>query len=152
MNPAIVSVSSGALPRDAAWRRHHIELLAGTLVVIALAAVCTVGADGGVRVLGCPGLKLPPLCGSRVFFGVDCPGCGLTRSFVLLAHGRWAEAIAAHRIGWLLALGLLAQVPYRLAALFSRRAFPLGIWTPRIFGWLLIVALVGNWLMQRRSR
>jgi hypothetical protein len=37
-----------------------------------------------------------PLCAVKAFAGFDCPGCGMTRAFVLIAHGRVAEATALH--------------------------------------------------------
>jgi hypothetical protein len=53
-----------------------------------------------------------------------------------------------HRVGWLLALAVVAQIPYRVYALwelrhgFVERAWP--IW----FGNFLIAALVVNWLAK----
>lgn len=31
-------------------------------------------------------------CLSKKIFGVDCPGCGFQRSFLLLFEGKWEEA------------------------------------------------------------
>jgi hypothetical protein len=44
-----------------------------------------------------PGWESPvPLCAVKALTGLDCPGCGMTRAFLLIAHGRVAEAAAAH--------------------------------------------------------
>ena len=40
---------------------------------------------------------LPESCMTRLQFGIDCPGCGLTRSFIHLAHGEFSEA---WRLNW----------------------------------------------------
>ncbi len=150
MNPgAPECTDAGEIRRARVWRRHHLEMLVGALVVIALTVALKVGTDGCVQVTGCPGLRMPPLCGSQVLFGIERPGCRLTRSLVLLAHGRWQESVAMHRVGWLLALALLVQIPYRFAALRLREPLPLGVWVPRLFGGLLIAALVGNWLVKQ---
>jgi hypothetical protein len=85
---------------------------------------------------------------SQELFGVRCPGCGLTRSFVCLAHGDWAAAWAYHRLGWLLAAAVLIQWPYRLVSLRRPDQRPLGTWLPKMFGYLLIAALFGNWLLE----
>ena len=37
-----------------------------------------------------------PLCAVKALTGVDCPGCGMTRAFLLIGHGRLSEATAAH--------------------------------------------------------
>jgi Protein of unknown function (DUF2752) len=41
----------------------------------------------------------PVICPFRLATGLPCPGCGLTRSWVFLTHGRWAEAMAANPFG-----------------------------------------------------
>ena len=60
---------------------------------------------------------LPSFCLTHSLFGVQCPGCGLTRSFVLLTHGRLREALGFHRVGPILYLYFLYQVFYRIYAL-----------------------------------
>ena len=37
-----------------------------------------------------------PLCAVKALTGADCPGCGMTRAFLLVGHGRFAEASAQH--------------------------------------------------------
>src|SRR5204863_3895983 len=64
-------------------------------------------------------VELPPLCPSRALFGVECPGCGLTRSFVALAAGDLRESWRFHRLGWLLAFAVVGQIPYRLSGLWQ---------------------------------
>ena len=46
-------------------------------------------------------VKLPPMCGFKMSTGLPCPGCGLTRSWVFLAHGDMPASVAHHRLGWL---------------------------------------------------
>jgi hypothetical protein len=36
------------------------------------------------------------ICPVRLFWGIPCPGCGLTRSFLLAFRGRFAEATTMH--------------------------------------------------------
>lgn len=40
-----------------------------------------------------------PLCAVKALTGADCPGCGLTRAFLLIAHGRLAAAAAVQPLG-----------------------------------------------------
>ena len=44
---------------------------------------------------------LPSVCPFYNLTGLPCPGCGLTRAFVCLGHGRWHEALHWHPLGWL---------------------------------------------------
>lgn len=37
-----------------------------------------------------------PLCLVKVLTGRACPGCGMTRAFLLIGHGRLGEATAMH--------------------------------------------------------
>lgn len=37
-------------------------------------------------------LPLPETCATRMQFGIDCPGCGLTRSLIHIAHGELSAA------------------------------------------------------------
>jgi hypothetical protein len=126
-------------------RTQHWEILLISCGVIAAAAALRV-TDGGRVALGGPlSATLPPTCFSREVLGVPCPGCGLTRSFVHLAHGRWAASLEAHRVGWVLALTVCAQIPYRLWRLAhpDRRAWSAG--GRKLFAGALAALLVGNW-------
>ncbi len=43
--------------------------------------------------------RLPSACAFRRVTGLPCPGCGLTRSWALTAHGRLGDAIDRHPFG-----------------------------------------------------
>ena len=44
-----------------------------------------------------PGWESPvPLCAVKALTGLDCPGCGMTRAFLLVGHARLADATAVH--------------------------------------------------------
>ena len=40
-----------------------------------------------------------PLCLVKGLTGLDCPGCGMTRAFLFIGHGRFADAAAMHPFG-----------------------------------------------------
>jgi hypothetical protein len=119
------------------------------LGVIVASFLLQVAPDGDrVSLRNTPSALVPPLCMSRQLFGIPCPGCGLTRSFIYLAHGNWAASWRSHHVGWLLAAAVLAQVPYRLHELYRPRPRK---WLPILSRWFavaLIVLLLGNWLVQ----
>lgn len=74
------------------------------------------------------GVEIPPLCTWKRLTGHDCLGCGLTRSFTFMGHGRWSEAFELHRLGPLLWVGTLTQIPWRIFALLrlARGEAPMG--------------------------
>jgi hypothetical protein len=125
----------------------HWEMLVICLAVIILSLLLEVRSDDRVAFFALPSRPLPETCGCRALFGIPCPGCGLTRSFVHLAHGRWAQSWRAHHLGWLLAGALLFQFPYRFAALrWPERDF-LGEGVSRWFGRAVIALLIANWIL-----
>ena len=92
-----------------------------------------------------PGIPLPESCWSKAYFNIRCPGCGLTRSVVYLSQGDWRNSLAEHRIGFIMALAILAQFPYCGAGLYFKKDYPLGRRFASIFAYTLIALLIGNW-------
>ena len=129
----------------AAHRRHR-EVLVISAAVIVLAFLLEVHAGERVAFRFLPGWPLPETCPSRRLLHVNCPGCGLTRSFVYLAHGDWRASWNVNRVGIPLALVVVLQIPYRLWALCSPGARPLGTSFPKTVGYLLVTLLFVNWL------
>ena len=85
------------------------------------------------------------ICLSRRVLNLPCPGCGMTRAFVHLAKGEWADAAKDHPLSFVLALeAILGWTAWGLA-LAARRPFRL----PVRMDVLLIghaAALVALWL------
>jgi hypothetical protein len=67
------------------------------------------------------GVTVPQSCNMKRFTGLDCPGCGLTRSFVSMAHGDWRTAWNFHAAGPIWFVVVVAQIPLRLWQLFRIR-------------------------------
>ena len=89
------------------------------------------------------------VCGSKRFFGVSCPGCGLTRSVTAFAQGRIDESLQFHLFGPL-ALAVMATLWVVAVAAIARRrdvrsphstAFSATLATS-------LVLLVGYWLAR----
>ncbi len=130
-------------------RRHHLQWLvicAGAIVASALLNV----EPGGLTLPGLPRRPLPSLCVTRTVFHMNCPGCGMSRSFAGMAHGDLRAAFALHRLGPAVFLLVLLQVPLRAYAVLTGR---LPHWASRrrlgdIIALVLIVALFANWLLN----
>jgi hypothetical protein len=143
--PALADDRQAVLARQ--LRERHLFMLWLAAFVIVAAFFLQFRQGGSLR-LPWSDIGLPPLCGSRLLFGMECPGCGLTRSFVALAGGDIAGSLAFNRVGWILALSVVAQIPYRLYALRElRRQVVQRRWVVW-FGYFLIAALFLNWLIK----
>lgn len=95
------------------------------------------------------GFALPAMCMSEKLFGVHCPGCGMTRSFVAFAHGNWREAFRQHRLGPLVYLYLLALfVLHAYGAVTNRRALPRPLVHAHHWGGMaVVILLLLNWIL-----
>ena len=124
--------------------RHQL-LLAMSLMIFMGAFILEI-RDDRVYVGWETGHPLPDLCAMRGWLGIDCPTCGLTRSLIHLAHNDWRASVAIHPLGWLIALAVLVQIPYRCYALSSGQDEPFGHSVPLIYWNGLIVLLMVNWI------
>ena len=141
-----------AVRRRREWQ-FHFALLLLCLTVVGLAATMSVHAATEVRLPGLPA-SLPELCYFRRGTGIDCPGCGLTRSFISLAHGQLALACRYNIAGVLFFPVVAFQIPYRLAQILRLR-WGLAPWdltfiTPSVFVGLFVVMLV-QWVSKLLS-
>jgi hypothetical protein len=128
--------------------RRHREMLGLAVAIIVLSLLMEVHADQRVAFRFLPNWPLPETCMSRGLFHISCPGCGMTRSFIYFARGDWSNSWRMHKLGWLLALSVLLQVPYRLVALWTGNSAPLGDFWPKLYGTMLVVLLLTVWLVQ----
>jgi hypothetical protein len=118
-----------------------------------LVALGLIGAGLALALVG------PPVCPTALFFGVPCPGCGLTRATLALLHGDLAGALHFHPLVFVLAplfayvLGVslvdyvrgTPSAPARLTAWVSQRirygaalallVVALGVWGARFAGY-----------------
>jgi hypothetical protein len=146
-------VSLGFSPADTGrlrerLRTRHWTMLVVSVGVILLALALKVQGTERVAFRSFPEYPLPELCGAKLFFKQECPGCGLTRSFLALAQGDWQASLQFHSLGWLMALAVLLQIPYRVHRLWTldRQTSPTR-W-PTWFGNGLIALLVMNWFAK----
>jgi hypothetical protein len=125
---------------------RHRDLFAIACGVCLLAFLLQEMPGGRVALRGLPQFPLPQTCAARIWLGVRCPGCGLTRSIIHLAEGDWRASWHANRLGGLFALVIAFQIPYRLYAL-RRPAQPLfsAFWLA-MSGYALIATLLMNWI------
>ena len=129
--------------------QYHATLFFLSLAVMVLAVVMRVPDEENVAfpVIDAP---LPTLCAMRRLAGIDCPGCGLTRCFISLAHGLPGRAWHFNPAGLLLFAVVAAQIPFRAVQLWRIRRGKRELNASR-FNWLLLgiaAALIGQWIVR----
>lgn len=97
-------------------------------------------------------VKLPETCMSQRILGISCPGCGLTRSFVALAHGDPRTAYWFNPMGPVLFVVFVLQIPYRIIEYFGIwRSLPLWERFKKrldLITYILAAGLVACWVVK----
>jgi hypothetical protein len=128
--------------------------LTGCSLCLALALCMSVGENRRVYLLGLS-QPLPETCMTYSRFGIDCPGCGLTRTFVHLAHGQFGDAWQLSPVGCFVFAFACMQIPMGIAQLLFRAR---NRWVEAWGSWNdwatagLVVALVLQWLVRLAER
>jgi hypothetical protein len=104
-----------------AGRTFDVALAGISAAQLAAAAWLVPTTSGGVATSD--GTPLGALCWLHAAFGIDCPMCGMTRSFVAFAHGEVGAAFRFHPAGPLLFVAMVALV-VAVAIAAARRARP----------------------------
>lgn len=143
-----MTTAAGSRAATPAETWNHAGLLAGSLAILLLAWLLpAAGVEQGVRLPGL-GFALPATCVMAHLTETGCPACGLTRGFVLAAHGAWRRAAAMHPLATPLFLFCLLNVPLR-AALWARRDWARRFQPLERRLWLgLVGALLLVWLFR----
>lgn len=92
------------------WSFHGIACF-GAVIVLTMSAMMTVN-DWGQVVFPGASFPMPESCLTRRLTGMPCPGCGMTRSFIHLSHGRFAEAVAINAAGPLVYTVVILMIPW----------------------------------------
>ena len=86
---------------------------------------------------------LPKLqvCAFKQYTGKPCPGCGLTRAFCAISHGRFSDALHFNPFAFILYAATLALSAWPIAAHYSPR---LKAWAEHttFFAWTVPITFV----------
>lgn len=89
-----------------------------------------------------------PICFFHYFTKLDCPGCGLVRSFISISHGRFLEAVRFNALGplvYLLFFLLLLKLIFQGVGRSFPSPFALqGRW----IYWLFAFLFWGQWILK----
>lgn len=148
------TVAEPALARPEAvpngeWLLHGIVFALAACVLLLASVLRVQGTDEVVMPIWT--LPLPGTCSVKQLTGVECPGCGLTRSLVCLAHGDVARAWRFNPAGMYVFALVALQIPYRLAQLWRLRRGHREIhwrWMAPLALGGLVLALLGQWVAR----
>ena len=127
----------------------HWVFLGMSIVVMVASLVLTV-RDQVQVIVPLIDKPLPGTCTFRRLTGLDCPGCGLTRSFISLAHGQWRAAWGYNPAGVFFFAIVVFQIPYRVTQIVRiRRGIAEHRWAS-VDNWILIglaALLLVQWII-----
>lgn len=125
-------------------------LLIISTIIVVLSFTMTV-RDGTQVLIPGTDQPLPGLCAFRNWFNWDCPGCGMTRAFISMAHGDLARAWGYNPTSLLFFPMVMIQIPLRSWLIWlakQRRPQPdMGRWSlaPLL---ALMVLMLGQWAVR----
>lgn len=105
-----------------------LVLLAST-TVMAVSFVMTVKNDHEVY-LPLATEPIPEVCASRILFGVNCPGCGMSRAFISISDLEIDKALAFNSASLIVYLFVATQIPWHAMQIFRTfyRDGPIDSW------------------------
>lgn len=91
---------------------------------------------------------IPHFCLFDKIFGVECPVCGITRSFCEIAKGNLKQAFSLNLSGFFVALFFLLQIPLRIISLYNIKSIEkVNIISNYLSKTVLMVILI-NWVVK----
>lgn len=127
----------------------NLFFLTMAAAVISFSFALRTDEERGIFVPG-TSIIMPATCTSRALYGIECPGCGLTRAFVAISHGRFSRAWELNRASFLVYTFVLSQIPWHLIQFYRRSQSQLPLQWPTVY-WiplLLAFVLVVNWICK----
>ena len=149
----IIETASATAPapisRPESGRLHHTLLLIGSMIVLFLSLTMSL-RDERLVTLPLFSQPLPHACFFYRTTGLDCPGCGLTRSFISFGHGDLAASWRFNPAGPIMFLIMVAQIPYRACQLWRIQRGKPELYLVSFYwiAWLVTATLLGQWLIR----
>jgi hypothetical protein len=91
---------------------------------------------------------LPHFCLFQRIFGIPCPGCGITRSFIALSELNIASSWHYNPVGIFIILFILIQIPMRVyAMIFINKGESISSLS-KILSNLIVLSLLIVWIIR----
>ena len=100
--------------------KEHIFILVFCAFILLLSLLFSINEEDKVCFMRFKSYPMPEMCFIKAVFGINCPFCGMTRSFVAMSHLNFAKAWEFNKIGTLIYILVLLQIPYRSAVILRR--------------------------------
>ena len=130
--------------------RYHVSILIAALLIIALSGWLQLKPSEGINMPFWG--TLPGICTWKNFLGIDCPGCGLTRCFVEIAHGNWKRAWQYNPAGFLIFGLVIYQIPFRGIQLWrlwgGEQDLRHSVYLINFAAWGIVVSLLAQWIVK----
>lgn len=131
-------------------KMSNIYVLLGAIFIIVLSRILSIeGSEVVLPLLG--GYKLPGICVFKEIFGIDCPTCGMTRSFISISRFDFKGAYNYNPISFLAYILVIFQIPYRIFLIISKVDVKKIKWLEislLTYVCIFFVALAINWLVK----
>jgi hypothetical protein len=130
-------------------------VVTGLIVLFAVAAwLNPYEPDGRPRAMGTHKQLGLPECNFVRLTGLPCPSCGMTTSFALLMHGDLGNSLRANPVGTLLAVCLLAAIPWSVAGAVRGRWLWIRTLEPVLLKGVIVLTTlaVARWVVMLAMR
>lgn len=129
-------------------RTLHIISLVSIIGIIIIAAVAFVEGDTAyIKLFNNRTFEIGK-CFYRERFGIICPSCGLTRSFISIENLNLSKAISYNEIGILVYILMIFTMIFNILGLLKAKiALKIGKLIA-IYGFIICILLVINWLVK----
>jgi len=91
---------------------------------------------------------LPHFCLFDKITGIQCPVCGMIRSFCELSKGNFIQACMLNVSSFFVASFFIFQIPLRVYSLYSPEKQEKITNLSKSFSWIVIVVIISNWLIH----
>jgi len=126
-------------PQETIW----LHIIFFSMAVAVIGASFLLRSEGPDSVF-LPGTEqaMPELCVSRRIFGLPCPGCGLTRSFISISQGQLSRAWRFNPVSFLLYPFIFIQIPWNAMQYWLIRKRGYGVQLPYVHFLPIAIAVI----------
>jgi hypothetical protein len=135
---------------DQIKNRGHLYIIILCAIILVFSYYLSIEGDIILCLAGFKQYPLSNLCLFKNISGIDCPNCGLTRSIISISHLDFDKAWYFNRMGILIYVFIILQIPYRLYLLWKKRGSENRYFKKifKVYGYIIIIALIVNWIFN----